>query len=404
MAQFSVKKNIIDSAINAEGKLANELSSLENEIRSVSGSLGFKLAANANIRNRLNSTANKVSAHRVSANRLRSALQDTVNAYDRSENTIIGNLNVKDAMMQNTPGLGYIGSGFGEGILHWLQDFLNKSMVRPDEGKYRDYVIKRIAEILGFLTSTLNGNSHLTAADLVFGLPAFIQGNMDAFDAFVGDIKDTLLKETGFDVDAKVSGSLFDKQLSCENGSLGLTIGAYEAYASAEGGLFSKDKDGNAFFNPHIDAKMGASFTAFEAAGAYAVGDDWLGAGASGNITAGKVSAEASASASLFKEDGTFDPHAKIDASAEAILVDAKAKAGVTVLGTKADVEASVNVGIGAHANVEFGDGKISCDIGASLGIGASLSFTIDYGGTVDAVKKAAKGMAESVLSKLKFW
>lgn len=107
MAQFSVKKNNIDSVIDAERKLAGELNSLEDEIRSIGNSLSFKVAAKANIRNRLSSAANSVSAHRSAMNNMRSALQDTVNTYERTEDTILGNLNVGNAKAQNASGDGY---------------------------------------------------------------------------------------------------------------------------------------------------------------------------------------------------------------------------------------------------------------------------------------------------------
>lgn len=114
MTQFSVKKNNIDSVINAENKLVSELSSLESEIRSVSNSLGFQIAAKANIRNRLNNTVISVSAHRTAMNGMRSALQDTINVYNRTENTILGNLNVGNAKAQNASGICYLGSGHEE--------------------------------------------------------------------------------------------------------------------------------------------------------------------------------------------------------------------------------------------------------------------------------------------------
>jgi len=107
MAQFSVKKNNIDSVIDAESKLVSELSSLESEIRSVSNSLGFQIAAKANIRNRLNNAVTSVSAYRIAMNGMRSALQDTTNVYNRTENTILGNLNVGNAKAQNASEDGY---------------------------------------------------------------------------------------------------------------------------------------------------------------------------------------------------------------------------------------------------------------------------------------------------------
>lgn len=402
MAQFSVKPEGAKVTADAESKLIHELDNLENEIRVISNQLGFQVAAKANIRNRLNSTANRVAGHRSSMSSMHSALQNVVNAYNRTENTITGNTNVENAKIQNVPGIGYEGSDYNEGVLEKLQDYLNGILETIDDGEYRDYILGRIESIKDFIAKVYDGD--LSALSFLLTIPNIIQGDIDAFNAFVDNIKDTVIDKTSFEAEAKTSGALYQNQISCENGSLGVSALAYEAYASAEGGLMSKDEDGNLIIDPHIDAKVGASFTALEAAGAYAVGDEWMGADASGNITVGKVSGQAELTAGLRAEDGSLDPHAKLNASAEAILIDAKAQAGVTVLGTKAEVEGSVNIGVGAHANVEIGDGKIACDIGASLGIGASISFTIDYGGTVDAVKKAAKGMAESVWKKVKWW
>lgn len=118
MAQFSVKKNNIDSVINTEEDLAQKLSGLENEIRSVSNSLGFSLASSANIRGRLKGTADNVSAHRATMNNMRSALQNTMNVYERTENAIIGNLNVGKAKTHNEenakpPNLDLLWKGIG---------------------------------------------------------------------------------------------------------------------------------------------------------------------------------------------------------------------------------------------------------------------------------------------------
>lgn len=114
MAQFSVKKNNIDSVINTENKLASELSYLERDICKISSSLSFQIAVKTNIRNRLNSAAGSVSAHRTAMNNMCSALQDTINAYERTENTILGDLNVGNAKVQNASGICYLGSGHEE--------------------------------------------------------------------------------------------------------------------------------------------------------------------------------------------------------------------------------------------------------------------------------------------------
>lgn len=235
-------------------------------------------------------------------------------------------------------------------------------------------------------------------------MPPFILKDIDAFNNFVdkfkGGIQDKIKDITSFDFDKKVEGALYDKEIVGDHGSLGVSVSAYEAYVGAEGGIFTQDEDGSLVFNPNIDAKIGASYTLLTAAGNIGVGNEMLGAHADGNITVGQVSGEANLHAVLMDEDGSFNPNANVHASAEAVLVEAEAQAGVTVLGTDVNVSGSAYVGIGAHADIDIGDGKIKCDIGAALGIGVSVGFEIDYGGTVDAIKKGAK----SVLSKIWPW
>ena len=145
---------------------------------------------------------------------------------------------------------------------------------------------------------------------------------------------------------------------------------------------------------------MGASYTLLTAAGDIAVGNEMLGAYANGNITVGQVSGEVGLHASLMDENGSFNPSANVHANVEAVLIEAEAQAGVTVLGTDVNVSGSAYIGVGAHADIDIGDGKIKCDIGAALGIGVSVGFEIDYGGTIDAIKNGAK----SVLSKILPW
>lgn len=216
----------------------------------------------------------------------------------------------------------------------------------------------------------------------------------------ISDIKDKVINNTSFDVKAEVGGNLYENSVHSEHGSAGVTLGAYNAYAGADGHLFKKDEDGNLIFDPSVKAEMGASFTALSATAAYNIGNEYVNAHAKGDVTVGKVSGKASAQASLRDKDGNINPTVKAEASAEAILVDASASAGVTVLGTDVTAKASVNVGVGAHATVGYNQGVISCDIGASLGIGASISFEVDISGTVNAIQD----VAESAIDGAKKW
>lgn len=56
------------------------------------------------------------------------------------------------------------------------------------------------------------------------------------------------------------------------------------------------------------------------------------------------------------------------------------------MLGTDIGVSGAVKVGIGAHAEVGYTDGKFKVDVGAALGVGVDIGFEVDISGTVDAV------------------
>jgi len=395
MAQFSVKTKQARAQAADEFQMARELESMEDSVRSISNNLGFKIASKANIRARLRNAASRIDGHQRDMRRMNAALTNILDDYDKTEQRLLGNSKLKEMQKRNEAGSSYSSDISAESL---IEKYIKPLLTEIDGGEYQEHILNRLDSIKEFIAKVYQGDISQLGALLT--IPELIKEDIEAFDGFIDNIKDTIIEKTGFEAEAKTEGALYEKELSCENGSLGVSISAYEAYASAEGGLYTKDDEGNLVLNPHVTAEIGASYTVFSAAGQYGIGNEMLGADVSGNITAGQVSGKVEASASLMDEDGTFNPHAKLDASAEAILVDASAQAGVTVLGTEVKAEGSVNVGIGAHASVEIGDGVIECDIGASLGIGASLKFSIDYGGTVDAIKDGCK----SVLDKIFPW
>ena len=399
MAQFSVKTKNARIQTAEEERLAKELGQIADEVSSIGNNLGFRVASKANIRARINHAAGRVEAHKGSMSGMKSALGDILDAYDKAERQIVDNAQVKNAGLSDVQGTHFDFSKLEESI---IKNLIGPLLTDIDGGEYKEYILKRLEDIQDFAAKIYNGDPSVIGSLLM--MPSLILNDIDAFQNFVDNLKDGIqdkIKDvTSFDFDKKVQGALYDKQITAEHGSLGVSISAYDAYASAEGGLFTEDEDGNLVFNPNIDAKMGASYTLLTAAGDIAVGNEMMGAHANGNITVGHVAGEASLHASLMDEDGSFNPSANVHAGMEAVLVEAEAQAGVTVLGTDVNVSGSAYVGLGAHADFDIGDGKIKCDIGAALGVGFSIGFEIDYGGTVDAIKKGAK----SVLRKIWPW
>lgn len=195
--------------------------------------------------------------------------------------------------------------------------------------------------------------------------------------------------------EAKAEGSLFERSWGNDNANAQVAVGKAEVHANAKAGIYGYDKYGKKVWSPAVEATVGGSVCVLNAKGEAKVGGDMLNAGVDGEVSVGKASAEATASAKLFGRDekGNWAPELKASASAEAIAAEAKGSAHVTVAGVEAKVNGSVNFGVGAHADIGMVDGKIKCDIGASLGVGASVGFEIDTKPLVKAVTSGAKAL-----------
>ena len=178
-------------------------------------------------------------------------------------------------------------------------------------------------------------------------------------------------------------------------GSAEYKVGDREAHASAQAGLYvyEKDADGNTkrIFSPGVGAEAGASFAILSASaeGRVGLGEDNNMFGAYGSVEGELVSGEAEAklSANLAGKE----VYGKLSAEFNAAKVEGSA--GISVLGTDIGVTGAAKIGLGAHAEAGFTDGKLKVDIGAAVGIGFDVGFEIDVSGTIDAVCSFAKGL-----------
>lgn len=201
------------------------------------------------------------------------------------------------------------------------------------------------------------------------------------------DPKATLMEAT---VEAKVEGSVIDGRLSSSNdwaeGSVEAKVLTGEAHAEASAGLYvyTKDKDGKTkkIFSPGVNAEVGASVAVVEveAEGRIGLGEDKNMLGLYLDVGADLLTAEAKGKVSINRNE------IYAGASAEADLVKLSGTGGVSILGTDVGVSGSLKVGVGAHAEVGYTDGKLKVDIGAAVGVGFDLGFEVDVSGTVDTV------------------
>ena len=145
---------------------------------------------------------------------------------------------------------------------------------------------------------------------------------------------------------------------------------------------------------------MSFTMSALSASAEAQLGDSNFGAYGKINGEAGKLEAKATGAVGLRDAEGNINLTAHGKLSAEAIAGEVSAKAGVKIAGTDVGIKASINAGIGAHAEAGIKDGKISLDIGASLGIGGSVKLEIDVSGTI----KAVSGKAQAAWNNFTSW
>ena len=135
-------------------------------------------------------------------------------------------------------------------------------------------------------------------------------------------------------------------------------------------------------FSPGVSAEVGASVAVVDvgAEGRIGLGEDKNMLGLYGDVNAEVLSAEAKGKVAVNRNE------VYAGVSAEADLAKVSASGGVAVLGTDIGATGSLKVGVGAHAEVGYTDGKFKVDIGAAVGVGFDLGLEVDVSGTVDAV------------------
>ncbi len=185
----------------------------------------------------------------------------------------------------------------------------------------------------------------------------------------------------------------------------GYSIDVLKMGADAElyGGLYYIDPEsGEKKLRMAAGVNLGCSVSALTMSQNIRLGDENLGIYLKAEETLGKVGAGLSGVIGLRDAEGNINPTAHVNMSLEAIAAEASVKGGVNVFGGDVGVKASVNVGVGAHAEFGYKDGVLSADIGASIGIGGSVKLEIDIGGMVDTIADNAQAAWTSFMDLFK--
>ena len=409
MENFAVKLSGLSQGIEEEQKIEGQLSALESDIRSVRNGLGFQIKGRADLQNTLKRLADDVNHHESDMKQLRRTLAEVHDEYEKTERRICGYVNdhpitkedVQEAI--TTVGKGYaISALFGPVVgTGWLiheilkdEDWEIKYDVPSYERKIwdkwggdkkdekdnlwklkKEYYISKKAEEKDRLKKEREANKSEE------------EKQKDKERKKKTDILESVTIWSG---SMKKEGSLLhfgkdgDVETDWGNYSYSADFMKVEASASAKitgGGM---------------KAEIGVAISALTAEAAGQLGDDMLGLHGKVGVEVGKAEAKGSVGMGIWDENGNFDPKLSTKLSAEAIAAEVSGTVGVDLAGVKVDAKGSLNFGIGAHADIGYQNGKFSFDLGASLGVGASIKFDVDISGAVEYVGNAAADIANA--------
>ena len=407
MENFAVKLSGLSQGIEEEQKLEGQLSALESDIRSVRNGLGFQIKGKADLQNTLKRLADDVNHHESDMKQLRRTLTEVHDEYEKTERRICGYVNdhpitkedVKEAI--TTVGKGYaisalfgpvVGTGWlineilkdedwetkqkwaGYGDKLWDKWDGDKKDEKDNLGKYKkEYYLSKKAEEKDKLKKEKEANKSEEEKQK---------------DKERKKKTDMLESVTIWSGSIKKEGSLlhFGGEVETDWGSCSYSADFMKAEASG-----SLEITGGG-----IEGEVGVALSAFTAEAAGQLGDDMLGLHGKVDVEVGKAEAKGSLGLGIWDENGNFSPKLSAKVSAEAIAAEVSGKVGVDVAGVKVDAKGSLNFGVGAHADVGIRDGKLSVDLGASLGVGASIKFDVDISGAAEYVGNAAKEVCKA--------
>ena len=166
-----------------------------------------------------------------------------------------------------------------------------------------------------------------------------------------------------------------------------------EAHGKATATLYARDTGDKIFADPRVEASAGVTLCALSGSASAHVGGKKAGITGTVDASVGKAEATVKVTAGLRDKNGGLDPHLSGKASAELTAAEANASLKASVPGVDATVTAGAKVGLGAHANVAIGGGKIHCDVGAAVGVGANVGVDVNASGAVKAICDLAKAV-----------
>lgn len=430
MGEFDFKPKEARNVLDTEDAIAGKLDTIRSDIEGVRNNIGFKMAAATNAKNKLDRIASVVGSEKTAVTQLRSGLKQVIRQYEHSEKLICDT--GKDGRVSGTERI--------RGIVHQVVDNQYNRINTHDLDELRRFLISAGAVLgasvtvqmpyykkrkwllwrdgwptedpdkaLGIKIDTAamqkpeDSGKKLPKIDVLKqkekgSLGYWENGkwnkinsddpNYEAKKKELDKGKTKKLASVNFaqkSVEvglANVSGKLNGKYGSLEGD---VKVGYAEAHGNAYVAGYTYDSDGHKQLTIGIGGEVGTSVTALSASGKALLGNDYAGVFVKGKAEVLKGEVKAGTDLSLMK-NGKVDPNLYVGGSAEFVLAGAEGTIGRRVLGTDIGVTGGVKVGVGAHANVGYHDGKFVVDVGAAIGVGVDVKLDIDVSGTVKMV------------------
>lgn len=400
MSSIKMKKQGARSALDSYGSHQQELSNAIGAVRSVKSSRCMSGRNFSSMYKALDRVLTRLEDEKKDIGKLESGLSDILRTYETYENNIAGGIKERKPQESIVDGVEAIIKKFSKAITYPftlthgvlpmeklldLPDMFDWNSLLKTNG-LEDMEKSAQRKLKGFVDSHSESIGIKGVYDVARKTWTEIDpDDKDAVKKFNEEMPKKKLKNqiTLAHVGGSKATSVLEGVISGEWGGASWSIqgkvGKAEAYAKGDIGL------GN------VQGSIGASITAFTAEEEVELGNDTLGVYARSTQTIGRVGAKAEGRIGLVNDEGDFDPALYAGGSLEAIAGEITGQAGVKVLGADVGIKGSLNYGIGAHANVGYRDGKLSVDIGATLGVGGSVSLDIDVAGFVSGAKDTAK-------------
>ena len=424
MSSIKVKQQGVKSVLDMYGTYQQELSSAIGLVRNVKSNRCMTGRQFRSIYSSLDRIITRLEDEKEDIRNLESGLSDVFNAYEMCENEISGQIktevieknNVEKSLSDFLKQMGKL--GFYPGVFittnSKLFDFMSDPKALMQMAGINTEEIMNVLKTNSFGSSLLDKLKELQKGkdNIEKNLSDKLKNFTDSHSKKIGSnsVYDTKTKTwTKIDPNDEkaikefneaMAKSKIDTDIILATGSIGGVASFFNrsaendwdwgsASAEATFGKVEANAQGSIGVG-NIQGSIGASATAFTATEQAELGSDMLGVYAKSTQTIGRVSAKAEGSAGIIDKDGNFDPSLYVGASAEAIAGEITGEVGVKLAGADVGVKGSLNYGVGAHANIGYKDGKFSVDVGATLGVGGSVSLEIDVSGTVNAVKDHA--------------